>query len=105
MFVSLLPVGASACGRLSYSRVDTSRGSRESAEKSTRSSAGAAARAKNPSAVADQMRVARVGKPVGLRRSVAGSSFIVVRKTSAAPLVIPPRAMGRVMRKSTCRGP
>ena len=47
--------------------------------------AGAAARAKYASDAAAQMEVARVRDPMGLRMRLAGSSFIVIRNTSAAP--------------------
>ena len=52
-------------------------------------SEGAAARAKKALSVADQTRVARVLNPVGERIRVAGSSFMVVRNTSAAPVRSP----------------
>jgi hypothetical protein len=61
-----------------------------------KSRAGTAARAKKASEVADQIEVANVLKPMGLKISVAGSSFIVVRKTRAAPAKMPRRIMGRV---------
>jgi hypothetical protein len=54
--------------------------------------------------VALQMLVARVSKPIGLSRSVAGNSFIVVRKTSAAPARMPERASGAVMLARTFTG-
>ena len=54
------------------------------AEIINRSSAGAAALAKNASSEADQISVASVLKPVGASNNVAGSSLIVVRKTRPA---------------------
>ena len=55
-----------------------------------------AARAKKASAVNDQTEADRVLNPVGLRISVAGSSFMVRRKTSDAPATMPGLAAGRV---------
>ena len=66
--------------------------------------AGAAARAKNASEVADQTDVARVWNPSGPSIRVAGSSFIVRRNTSAAPISTPERIRGRVIRAITRRG-
>ena len=57
---------------------------------------GMAARAKNASDVKDHTEVANVVKPVGLRIKVAGSSFMVRRKTREAPAMMPGRAAGRV---------
>ncbi len=65
----------------------------------TKINAGAAARAKKALSVADQIRVASVLNPVGARRSVAGSSFIVVRNTIAAPVRMPGRTRGNVIRR------
>ena len=59
-------------------------------------SAGAAAWAKNASSEADQIAVERVLNPSGPRISVAGNSFIVTRKTSAAPIRSPARISGAV---------
>ena len=42
------------------------------------------------------MRVAKVRNPMGRRTRVVGSSFITLRKTSAKPARMPPRAKGRV---------
>jgi hypothetical protein len=61
------------------------------------SSAGAAAWAKYASDTAPQTVVARVLKPRGARMSVAGSSFIVVKKTRLAAATIPGRNNGRVI--------
>ena len=58
--------------------------------------AGSAARAKNASDAFDQMEVARVLKPMGLRINVAGSSFITNRNTRAHPAISPGLATGRV---------
>ena len=69
------------------------------------SSAGAAARAKNASSAAAQMDDARVVKPMGLRISVAGSSFMVRRNTRAAPVRIPGRTSGSVTVRRTDSGP
>jgi hypothetical protein len=69
-----------------------------------KSRAGTAARAKKASEVADQIEVASVLKPMGLRSSVAGSSFMVVRKTRAAPAKIPGRTRGRVTVTRVCNG-
>ena len=68
-----------------------------------RSRAGTAAWAKRDSEVADQTEVANVLKPMGLKISVAGSSFIVVRKTRAAPVRIPGRIRGRVTVTIVCQ--
>ena len=59
-------------------------------------SAGAAARAKKASSEADHTAVASVLKPNGPKISVAGSSFIVTRKTSAPPISSPDRIKGPV---------
>lgn len=67
-------------------------------------SAGAAARAKNASVEADQTEVASVWNPRGPSISVAGSSFIVRRNTSAAPISTPERIRGSVTRIITRRG-
>ena len=63
--------------------------------------AGAAARAKKASEAADQMEVARVVKPMGLRISVAGSSFIVSKNTRAAPATMPGVTNGSVTEENT----
>lgn len=68
----------------------------ERLETATRRRAGAAARAKKALSVADHTRVARVLNPVGERRRVAGSSFMVVRNTRAAPVSRPGRTSGIV---------
>ena len=60
-------------------------------------SAGAAAWAKKASEAADQTAVERVLKPSGPRISVAGSSFMVTRKTKAAPINTPGPISGTVM--------
>src|SRR5215217_6392836 len=75
------------------------------AETKIRSSAGAAARAKKASEVAVQILVAKVSKPRGERSRVAGSSFMVVKKTSAAPARMPEEAKGAVMVAITHIGP
>ena len=49
---------------------------------------------------ASQMRVTSVSKPVGRSKSVAGSSFIVVRNTSAAPATSPGATSGSVTRRN-----
>ena len=59
-------------------------------------SAGAAARAKKASSEADHTAVASVLKPNGPKISVAGSSFIVTRKTSAPPISSPDFIRGPV---------
>ena len=59
--------------------------------------AGPAARAKKASEAADQMEVARVLKPIGLKIRVAGSSFMVSRNTRAAPAMIPGCTSGTVI--------
>ena len=46
------------------------------------------------------MRTARVSNPVGRSSSVAGSSFIVVRKTSTPPASRPFHISGSVMRRN-----
>ena len=58
--------------------------------------AGAAERAKNASSAADQIDVASVLNSSGPRISVAGSSFIVMRNTSATPASSPGRSRGSV---------
>ena len=68
------------------------------------SNAGAAARAKNASEAAAQMDVANVVKPMGLKMSVAGNSFIVSKKTRAAPDRIPGSTRGRVTEVNTRKG-
>jgi hypothetical protein len=65
--------------------------------------AGAEARAKKASEVADHMEVASVLKPIGLSIRVAGSSFMVVKKMMTAPARTPDRTSGRVMVTKTCR--
>ena len=65
-----------------------------------RSSADGAAAGKSAKAVACQISVASVSKPIGRRSSVAGSSFIELRKTSAAPARMPGRTSGAVIRAS-----
>ena len=60
-------------------------------------SAGRAARAKNASDAALQIDVASVLKPGGLKINVAGSSFIVNRKTRPEPANIPRNARGRAV--------
>ena len=65
------------------------RKARGTEETRTSNRPGAAARAKKASSAADQMVVARVLNPMGLRISVAGSSFMVSKKTRAAPETIP----------------
>ena len=66
-------------------------------------SAGSAARAKNASEAALQIDVASVLKPGGLKINVAGSSFIVNRKTRPEPANIPRNARGRVIRRKDCK--
>jgi len=56
----------------------------------------------NTSFVVDQIRVAKVLKPIGARSRVAGSSLIAVRKTNAAPPIIPGRIRGTVIDRSVC---
>ena len=73
-------------------------------ETATSSSAGAAARAKNASCDAAQIDDARVVKPIGLRISVAGNSFIVSRNTRAAPVRTPGRTSGKVTVNNTDNG-
>lgn len=68
----------------------------EAADIATRRRAGAAALAKNASSVAEKMLVAKVLNPVGAKRRVAGSSFIVEMNTSAAPVSTPERIIGTV---------
>jgi hypothetical protein len=63
-------------------------------------SAGTAAREYAPTWVSFQISVASVSKPIGRRRSVAGSSFMAERNTSAAPASMPLRASGTVTRPS-----
>ena len=43
------------------------------------------------------MSIARVLNPVGLKSKVCGSSFIVERKTKAAPEDIPEKIKGKVI--------
>ena len=74
------------------------------AETQTSKSEGTAARAKNASSVAFQIRVARVSKPVGPRMRVAGSSFMQLRNTSATAVNTPGRASGKMMEVKTSRG-
>ena len=68
------------------------------------SNAGAAARAKKASEAALQTEVARVSKPMGLKMSVAGNSFITSKKTSAAPARIPGLTRGTVIEVSSRAG-
>ena len=70
-------------------------------EATMRMRAGAAAWAKKAAEAADQVDVARVVNPIGLRMRVAGSSFIVMRKTNAAPASIPGRIRGSVIVEKT----
>ena len=60
-------------------------------ETSTSSRAGSAAWVNMALLVACQMLVASVSKPIGPSRSVAGNSFMAVRKTSAPPVSRPAR--------------
>ena len=53
--------------------------------------------------MADQIETASVVKPVGARSSVTGNSFMVVRKTSAAPAQMPGRRSGSVTRQKVQR--
>ncbi|EAU69883.1 permeases of the major facilitator superfamily [Stigmatella aurantiaca DW4/3-1] len=71
------------------------------AETAISTSADGAAWANRPSAVALQTRVASVSKPMGASNSVAGSSFMAVRKTSAAPASHPGVMRGTVTRAKT----
>tara|TARA_Y100000031_G_C7934464_1_gene254206 strand:+ start:238 stop:528 length:291 start_codon:yes stop_codon:yes gene_type:complete len=73
-------------------------------ETSISSSAAAAAWAKNASEVAAQVEVARVVKPTGLRISVAGNSFMVSKKTKAAPEMMPGLTRGIVTDEKTRSG-
>lgn len=66
------------------------------ADAAINSKAGRAARAKNASDAADQMEVARVVNPMGLRMSVAGNSFITSKNTRAHPASNPGRTIGNV---------
>ena len=86
--------------RLSRS-ISRARGTPES---NISASAGRAARAKKASAVNDHTEVASVVKPVGLSSRVAGSSFMVSRKTRDAPAMIPGRAEGSVTEVNAPRG-
>ena len=63
--------------------------------------AGAAAWAKKASDEADHTAVARVLNPSGPSISVAGSSFIVTRKTNAPPISIPGLIRGPVTESIT----
>ena len=65
------------------------RGRAIGADTTISASAGTAACEYAPTWVSFQISVASVSKPMGRRRSVAGSSFIAERKTSAAPARIP----------------
>jgi len=58
-------------------------------ETQSNTSAGTAANPYSASRSTVQMNVASVSKPAGPKSSVAGSSFIAVRKTSADPARIP----------------
>ena len=58
-----------------------------------------AALVKNASSWAHQIEVAKVLKPIGLRRRVAGNSFMHSRKTRAAPDSMPGLMIGRVIEK------
>src|SRR3990172_8289517 len=69
-----------------------------------RSKAGNAALAKKACDAADHIAVDRVLKPIGLRINVAGSSFMTVKKTSAAPARIPDRTRGKVIVVKTLNG-
>lgn len=73
-------------------------------ERSRRRSAGKAAWAKKASEMLDQIAVARVLKPMGLRMRVAGSSFMQVRKTRAVAEVSPGRSNGNKTRPKTPPG-
>ena len=50
------------------------------------------------------MDVAKVWKPMGLNINVAGNSFIVSKKTRAAPDTMPGRTNGRVTDENTPKG-
>ena len=73
------------------------------AETARRIKAGAAARVKNASPVADQICVAKVVKPVGPSSKVAGNSFMALRNTRATPAQMPGRRSGKVPRHTVRR--
>ena len=70
------------------------------ADTTTKASPAIAAWAKKASEAADQTDVARVWNPGGARMSVAGSSFMVRRKTRAAPARMPGATKGTVTVRS-----
>jgi len=88
----------------SYRRSRSIRKARGTEEARISNSAGAAARAKNASEAAAQMDVANVVKPMGLKISVAGNSFIVNKNTRAAPDRIPGSTRGSVTEVNTLSG-
>ena len=73
-------------------------------ESNINNKAGTAALAKKASEVADQTEVARVLNPIGLSSKVAGSSFMVVRKTRPAPAMMPGLTRGKVTESNVCIG-
>ena len=58
---------------------------------------GMAALAKKASEVNDQIAVGRVWKSNGANRSTAGSSFMVIKKTVAAAIIIPDFISGKLV--------
>ena len=74
-----------------------------SIENNNKMRAGAAASAKKASSIRSKTIAASGRNPIGLSNRVAGSSFIVVRKTSAPPESTPGKTRGRVMVRNTLR--
>ncbi len=75
----------------------------DTAEVMINNRAGAAARVKKASEVADHIEIARVLKPMGLRIKVAGNSFMVLKKIRTAPASKPERTRGSVMVTNICK--
>ena len=59
---------------------------------------GIAALAKKASELNDQIAVVRVWKSSGANKSTAGSSFIVIKKTVAAAMIIPDFMSGKLVK-------
>ena len=67
-------------------------------DKKINKSEGIAALAKKASELNDQIAVVRVWKSRGANKSTAGSSFMVIKKTVAAAIIIPDFISGRLVK-------
>lgn len=67
-------------------------------DKKINKSEGIAALAKKASELNDQIAVVRVWKSRGANKSTAGSSFMVIKKTVAAAIIIPDFISGKLVK-------